>query len=59
MIRELEQMKAEASEGSQRRSEIEPILQAKKERRQNARTWTFFMFGTAVALLGIADKLMH
>lgn len=58
-IRELERMNAEASEGSQRRQEIEPILQAKKERRQNIRTWIFFTIGTFVGMLGIVVKFLH
>jgi hypothetical protein len=58
-IRKLERMNAEAYEGSQRRQEIGPILQAKKERRQNVRTWAFFTIGTVVGLLGIMVKFLH
>lgn len=57
--RELERMYAEASEGSQRRQEIEPILQAQKERRRNVRAWAFFTIGTVVGLLGIVVKFLH
>ena len=52
-------MSAEASEGSQRRQEIGPVLQAKKERRQNVRTLAFFTVGTVVGLLGIVVKFLH
>jgi hypothetical protein len=58
-IRELERMNPEASDGSQRRQAIGRILQAKKERRQNVRTWAFFTIGTVVALLGTVVKFLH
>jgi hypothetical protein len=34
-------------------------LRAKKKRRQNVRTWTFFTIGTVVGLLGIVVKFLH
>ena len=38
---------------------VRPAYEAKKETRQTARTWAFFIVGTVIALVGLVAALGH